>query len=120
MNSNQPVIVSNDDELYRRVFKNHVRKDRSISPAAFMRKGEPEQRPSVNLARFSTRDATLNQAPQAMVAQLTVIGILAHSVRSAGLDAEHKERPDNYSHCEITGTNTDVTCSAMADEAYPV
>lgn len=105
------VQIGDDDWLYRRLHPHCFKKDGSISSVTFMTRGYPDSEISVDLARLTTPQASVNRAgrPGFQLGQLQAI-----SPRNLGLDVVHAPLEDNESHSLITGNRSKKTCKDLA------
>lgn len=116
--------ISDDDELYRRLARNHIKPDGTVSKTAFMRNSDPEGRRkepdpdiSVDLARLTTPQQSLAVAKRPTQG----IGVLQAALpRSLGLRVVHVPDVDtgNRAHSSILGNRGDralENCQALAE-----
>lgn len=110
-------VIAGSDELYRLIFPDYVRKDGTISAAAFMRGGQPAPEISVNVAHLTNVEATL--APKRGRGHR--LGVLtAQAPRDLGLEVIHNplgpKDPGgpNDAHALIKGAYSRGQCSELA------
>jgi hypothetical protein len=104
--------IRDDDLLYRRFHYTSLRRDGSISYAAYMRPKTttPDPEISVNLARETTPEDTLAAAPPVFG-----LGVLrAGDVRKLGLTVRYNPSRKNRAYCLIEGAKTEVDCDLLA------
>lgn len=111
------VSVENEDWLYRRLsLGNGIKKSGAASSAVFKRFNEPEepeQEPSVDLAKLTTPQDSVDRAPGP---GFRLSRMQAKGPRSIpGFDVVHSPRCDNPAHGHITGENTHDRCRELAD-----
>jgi hypothetical protein len=102
--------VLDDDELYRRLAREHVNEDGTVNSAAYKLRGRPDLSISVDLARLTTPKQVIAAHPHAGVDVL-----VAHVPRSMGFDVCHAPLPHNPAHCLIEGENTRAKCRLLAE-----
>lgn len=102
--------VLDDDELYRRLAREHVNEDGTVNSAAYKLRGRPDLGISVDLARLTTPQQVIASHPHAGVGVL-----VARVPRSMGFDVRHDPLPDNPAHCLIEGENTRAKCRLLAE-----
>jgi len=105
--------IGDDDLLYRRFHRSHLRRDGSIAYAAYLlpRTTTPDPEISVNLARRTTPEETLAAAPPVFG-----LGVLsARDVRRLGFTVRHKPTRGNNAHCIIEGAKTETDCARLAE-----
>jgi hypothetical protein len=110
---NGTVQISDDDLLYRRFYYKSVRRDGSITPAAYTRPKTtiPDPEISVDLARLTTPARTLAAADE----QLFGLGVLkAGDVRELGFTVRYQPSRKNRAHCIIEGAKTEADCDHLA------
>lgn len=98
------IPILDEDIVYRRVHRNHIKPDGTIASVAFQMKkldGSVEDGISVDLKRLTTIEYARGNAENS-VAELDV-----KFVREIGLDAKHKpdKLANNYAHSLITHSN---------------
>ncbi len=109
--------ISEADDLYRRLAPGHLGPDGKPTSNAYKKNGKPDPEASVDLARLTTRQESLNRA--------TGPGFLLGSISASkpfemGLGVEHKPLPDNYSHSQILGASTRTHCRELADATFVI
>lgn len=106
--------ISNDDELYRRIARDFIKPDGSVSSKAFYFKGKPDPHISVDLGRLTTKQDSINRArkPGCRLGILT-----AGDPRSYGFVVRHDPdvQNNNFSHSLIEGENTKELCYKLAE-----
>jgi hypothetical protein len=111
---NSTVQISDDDLLYRRFYYKSVRRDGSITPAAYTlpRTTIPDPEISVDLARLTTPARTLAAAVQPLFG----LGELkAGDVRKLGFTVRYQPTKENHAHCIIEGLKTEEDCDHLAE-----
>ncbi len=105
------VAISDDDELYRRLYPTYIKDDGTVSSAAYMdRRRRPDHSISVDLARLSTPEAT-----QARGGSGFRIGVIRCGVaRDLDFSVRHAPEVDNRAHSLIEGQNTKQKCYELA------
>jgi hypothetical protein len=109
-----PVVeaIGDEDELYRRLFPYYVKKDGTVSSAAYKdRRGTPENSISVDLARLTTAEDSVARDSRGF----RLGGILAAVPREFDLTVHHDPLPDNPAHSLIEGENSMETCYKLAE-----
>lgn len=108
------VDIENEDWLYRRLsLGNGIKKSGTASSAVFRRFDEPEQEPSVDLAKLTTPQESVDRAgsPGFRLSRMQ-----AKEPRTIpGFDVVHSPRCDNPAHGHITGENTHERCRLLAN-----
>ena len=106
--------ITDDDELYRRIFPYYVKPDGTISSAAYMTKSKkPDPECSVYLARLTTAEEVLR--PGFGLPGQQVVVLAASIPLSIGLSVEHDPQPDAYAHCLIKGLTRASECDRLAE-----
>lgn len=104
-------VISDHDELYRRLFSGHVNPDGTVNSAAFKYGGHPNNTISVDLARLTTPEESVRRANRRGFG----LGVLqATRVRQLAFDVLHDPLPDNRSHAVIAGENDRKKCRELA------
>ena len=106
-------VIEDADDLYRRIVPYYIKKDGSISSAAFMKdRGKtPDNEISVEIARLTT---PVECATRYGDRGFRVIALTARSARSLDFEVRHDPLPDCYPHALIVGENTRERCLALA------
>jgi hypothetical protein len=106
-------VIEDADDLYRRIVPYYIKKDGSISSAAFMKdRGKtPDNEISVEIARLTT---PVECATRYGDRGFRVIALTAGSARALGFDVRHDPLLDCYPHALIVGDNTRERCHALA------
>ena len=110
------VHVSDNDELYRRIFPDHF-KNGVVSLSAFRVGGKPDHQMSVDLVRLTTLAAF--QARGKNPDYKYGVGILLAGFPrqpDLGFDVVHAPEEANAAHALIIGQNTLAKCKQLADE----
>jgi hypothetical protein len=107
------VQVSDADELYRRIYRDHIGSDRCILPVAFKVHGKPDNEISVDLARLTTPERTLAMAKNGG-ADHGLGSMVAGGPRSLGFDVVHAPLNANCAHSLIRGENSLERCARLA------
>lgn len=116
------VQISDDDLLYRRFYYKSVRRDGSITPAAYTlpRTTIPDPEISVDLARLTTPARTLGAVDKSVFG----LGELkAGDVRKLGFTIRYQPIEENRAqgieenpaHCIIEGVKTEEDCDHLAE-----
>lgn len=106
-------VIEDADDLYRRIVPYYIKKDGSVSSAAFMKdRGKtPDNEISVEIARLTTpAECATRYGDRGFL----VIALTVGSVRALGFDVRHDPLPDCYPHALIIGDNTRERCHALA------
>jgi hypothetical protein len=105
--------ISDDDLLYRRFHPISLRRDGSITYAAYMRPKTtiPDPEISVNLARKTTPEETLAAAPPIFGLGMLKTG----DIRSLGFTVCYRPSQRNRAHCIIEGAKTEKDCHLLAE-----
>ena len=106
----RPVTIDGGDELYRRIWPDHIRKDGRLNRGAYVENGQPAAALSVDLAQLTTVDACAGRRPGCGVG-----GILARIPIGLGFQPVHDPQPDNPAHSLLRGDNTRAKCAALAE-----
>ncbi|MBO1347137.1 MAG: hypothetical protein EBE86_006960 [Hormoscilla sp. GUM202] len=107
-----PEEIVDNDQLYRRLVSFHVNPDGTVNSAAFKRRGKPDNSISVDLARLTTPQETLERSGKEGFG----LGVLvAIEPRSQGFDVRHDPLPDNPAHSLIEGENNKRKCRLLAE-----
>jgi len=96
-------VIDDDDELYRRLARHHIKENGQVSSAAFKRGKDPDPEISVNLARLMTYNEMLRRANRP---DQGVGVIVAHVPRRLGLTVRHDPVESNLAHSVIEGQTT--------------
>lgn len=96
------VTIEDDDLLYRRLAKHQVKKQGRASSLAFLtRDREPEHEPSLDLAKLTTPDESVNRSGRE---GFRLSQFAASCPRSLdGLEVCYSPQPDNPAHSHIDG-----------------
>jgi hypothetical protein len=105
------IAVADEDLLYRRIFAQFVRSDGRLSSAAFKVNSRPDHEISVDLAKLTTPEASVDRAgrPGFLLGQL-----VAGEARNLGFAIRHDPVAGNPAHALITGENSNSLCRALA------
>jgi hypothetical protein len=104
--------ILDEDALYRRLAESQINTaDGSVNSSAFKRDNEYENAISVDLARLTTPQESVDRAPRAGF-RLGVI--VTKAAKSIGFDVEPDALPDNPAHCLIKGENNKQRSRALA------
>jgi hypothetical protein len=106
-------VIEDTDDLYRRVVPYYIKKDGSISSAAFMKdRGKiPDNEISVEIARLASPEECATRYGDR---GFRVVALTAGSARSLGFDVRHDPLPDCYPHALIFGENSRERCQRLA------
>lgn len=91
-----PVIITEEDALYRRIPPDFYKADGKVSSAAFKDK---ESQPSVDLKRLTTVDQSLDIQYRQRGFYLAELS--ASVPLRLGLEVSHDPTPENIAHCVI-------------------
>jgi hypothetical protein len=106
------LTIGDDDVLYRRILRWHIKDHGTVSSAAFKdRKGRPD---GIELARLTTAEEC---AARPGKPGFGVIALAARVPRRLDLAVRHDPLPDNYAHALIEGENTQRKCEMLARAA---
>ncbi len=105
------ISIVAEDLLYRRIFGQFVKSDGRVSSAAFKVNSRPDNEISVDLAKLTTPEESVNRAGRSgfLLGQL-----VAGEVREFGFEVHHDPLPDNPAHAIIAGENSNARCRALA------
>lgn len=105
--------IADDDDLYRRIVPYYIKKDGTISSAAFMtnRGKTPDNAISVEIARLTSPGECATRNGER---GFRVIALAAGSARALGFAVRHDPLPDCYPHALIAGDNTRERCRELA------
>lgn len=104
--------IEDDDELYRRIVRNHLDSDGRVTSNAYKRNGKPDPSVSVDLARLTSiaESAARGAKPG------TGIGVLvAAAPRELKLSVHHSPADSNSAHCSIETLTTKEHCRRLAE-----
>ena len=90
------VEIHDDDWLYRRLHAACFKKDGSVSSVAFMTNNFPDGQASVDLARLTTPEASVNREGKG---RRKLGQLQARGPRALGLEVVHDPLDDNESRC---------------------
>jgi hypothetical protein len=120
------VRITDEDDLYRRFYVDHIDMDTGrINSGAFKKRGKPDPAASVDLARLSTPEITLERSRRDDLG----VGVLSAKVPiDLELPVVHKPLPDLTlprlcdvdPHCEILNISTKTHCRQLADNTTAV
>lgn len=103
--------IDAEDLLYRRLAPHQVNRDSSVNSSAFKRSGSYETQISVDVARLSEPQVSVDRAGRP---GFTLGAVLVRDVRALGFTVEHDPRPDNPAHALVKGWNDQATSRALA------
>jgi hypothetical protein len=105
------VEILDEDWLYRRLHAACFKKDGSISSVAFMTANFPDEQASVDLARLTTPEESVNREGRGRrkLGQLQALG-----PRVLGLEVVHDPLDGNDAHSLILGANSKAMCRKLA------
>lgn len=111
------VQVGDDDWLYRRLHPYCFKKDGSLSSTTFMQNGFPGAEASVDLARLTTPEVSVNRSVNKRLGKLQAAD--ARELESVdgvkvGLRVCHTFEEDNRAHTLIKGLQTKKQCKDLA------
>lgn len=104
--------IYDEDQLYRRLHRDHIYEDGSVKRIAYMLDGKPEKEASVDLARLTTAEESVNRKKPGLGLGV----IIAREPRTLGFQVEHRPEPSNCSHSQIEGENTRALCKQLAEK----
>lgn len=103
--------IHDSDELYRRIAPDFVKQDGSISSAAFKLRGRPDPSLSVDLARLTTKQDSVDRAGRPNFR----LGVLVAQIpRSYDLNVRHSPENGNSAHSLIEGNSSKKLCKELA------
>lgn len=105
------VEIRDEDWLYRRLHTACFRKDGSVSSVAFMTNSFPDAQVSVDLARLTTPEASVNREGKG---RRKLGQLQARGPRDLGLEVVHDPLDGNVSHSLILGATTKGMCRRLA------
>jgi hypothetical protein len=104
------VLVTEADELYRRLHWTAVR-DGEVLSVAYKRSGKPASTFSVDIARLTTPETSVGLGPAG-----SGVGILVAGVpMGLGFSVTHSPEMGNDAHANVTGDNTKQKCRLLAE-----
>lgn len=112
------VELQDDDIVYRRYF----RRKKHIPSTAFCKPrsnpSEPDPEISVDLARLTTPEKTLQNGPNGMKIAVLKVG----EIKRLGftIRPQHDDDNDNEAHCVICGVQTLDHCDLLTEIAIPL
>lgn len=104
--------IADGDELYRRIAPGAVRPDGTVSRVAYMRNSQPDDEISVDLARLTTPERSIEPIKGR---GFGLGALVAGYPRSLGFAVRHDPLPTNHAHSLIAGPSTRQTCRHLAD-----
>ncbi len=107
-----PDAIDDADELYRRLVRTNIDREGRVNSSAYKLNGYPDNNISVNLARLTSIDETIAQAPKPGAGAGSLV---ARIPRENELSVVHDPLPKNEAHSEIRGTNTKAKCRILAE-----
>ncbi len=105
------VEIRDDDWLYRRLHAACIKKDGSVSSVAFMTNSFPDAQASVDLARLTTPEESVNREGKG---RRKLGQLQARGPKYLGLDVVHDPLDDNIAHSLILGATTKDICRRLA------
>ena len=108
----EPVEITDDDFLFRRLAPGHLYADGTANSNAYKCGGKPDSEVSVDLAKLTEESEALARAgrPGFRVGVLQV-----RDVRALGLVVRHTPTSENPAHCVIEGNDSKTTCHQLAE-----
>lgn len=103
-------VIADADDLHRRLAPGWVTGG-VVNSAAFKRNGVPDDEVSVDLARLTTPEKTLQDRPD-----FGIGNIVAGAVRRCGFDAVHDPLEENPAHSLIRGNTSKAGCRLLAEQ----
>lgn len=105
------VEILDVDWLYRRLHAACFKKDGSVSSVAFMTNNFPDGQASVDLARLTTPEESVNREGKG---RRKLGQLQARGPRDLGLKVIHDPLADNDAHSLILGATTKGMCRQLA------
>jgi hypothetical protein len=103
--------IRDDDVLYRRLANHQVNKDLTVNSSAFKRAGSFETAISVDLARMTDPQTSVDRAGRA---RFRLGRFEARHARELGFDVKHDPLPGNPAHVLIRGPNDQEIARTLA------
>ncbi len=105
------VEILDEDWLYRRLHAACFKKDGSVSSVAFMTNNFPDNKASVDLARLTTPEESVNREGKGWrkLGQLQ-----ARGPRDLGLGVVHDPLDDNDAHSLFLGADSKAMCRKLS------
>lgn len=100
------IEISDEDQLYRRIFPLHIKENGQVSSAAFKSK---DPKLSVDVAKLTTPKKSLLSYPQHGLAS-----IIAGFCRKLSQKVYHDPLPENLAHGIVEGKKTDSIAKKIA------
>lgn len=116
--SAEPIVIADEDPLNRRIHRDHLRRNGTLSSAAFKKRGTPLTEISVDVARLTTIEDTIARGGAA--GSFGVAQLLARVPRSLAFEVRHTPEVNNFSHALIVGENNDERCTLLAEASAVV
>jgi len=104
-------VILDDDQLYRRLSSHQINPDGSVNSSAFKRGDVYETMISVDVARMTTPEASVERAKKAGV---KLGGFGAGRARAFGFSVNHNPLPDNAAHALVEGENNKAKSRELA------
>jgi hypothetical protein len=104
------VEILDEDWLYRRLHLACFRKDGSVSSVAFMTRGFPDNEASVDLAKLTTPEESVNREGKG---RRKLGQLQARGPRDLGLEVVHDPLDDNDAHSLILGADSKAMCRRL-------
>ena len=109
--------ILDEDELYRRLPLISLNPDGTVNSVAYKLRGKPDPSVSVDLARLTTPQESLNRVANPNNFKLGAF--LANTPRNLGLTVIHDPLDDNYAHSLIQDNeniqNSKALCRLLAE-----
>lgn len=111
--------IADGDDLYRRIIPYYIKKNGSVSSAAFMKdRGKtPDNEISVEIARLTSTEMCATRYGDR---GFRIIVLRAGSARALGFVVRHDPLPDCYPHALVAGDNTRERCRQLAEVSWAV
>ena len=105
------VDIDDEDVLFRRLARHQINKDGSVNSSAFKRSGAYETEISVDLAKLTDPQQSVDRAGRP---GFRLGAMAARHARSLGFRVEHDPQPDNDAHALLKGWNDQEISRALA------
>jgi hypothetical protein len=107
--------IEDEDLLYRRLARHQVNPDGTVNSSAFKRGKGYDHEISVDVARLTSRQESIDRAPRA---GFQLGEVTAKHPRELGFGVVHSPLAGNPSHALITGTNDQALSRALARKVH--
>jgi len=113
-----PVVISDEDALSRRIRRDHLRRNGTVSSMAFKQRGTPLAEISVDVARLTYLEETIARGGGG--GPFGVAQLLARVPRHLSFEVRHAPEEDNSAHALVVGHNNDERCALLAEASSVV